>query len=573
MKACTRGAVTVLATLSLPLISGCPILNCVSFGTSGEVTNLPIDDGLDGASFVAGSSLSSSTTDNFSGSGQCTGCHSNLTDAAGNDVSIGSHWRSTMMANAAVDPLFLAVVEDEIDHFPNLRGVIEETCATCHMPMARTQALADGTPVAMFGDGFLNTSHNLHGVARDGVSCTVCHQIQDVNLGESESFSGGYVIDSVTAKPDRVNYGPFTDPEQSAMRTAAQFTPVYGAHIEQSSLCATCHTLFTPTLDEAGNVVGTFPELMTFFEWQHSQYGPGRALARSCQQCHMPEAVGDVIISTFPPNLTPRSPFVRHFFVGGNTFMLKLLRGNIDELGLTASSDDFRDTIVRTFDMLRDNIGLNIVGADIIHGVLVVRVQVTSNAGHKFPTGFPSRRAWVHLKVTDDAGQTVFESGAPQADGSIAGNDADADASVFEPHYDFIDDPEQVQIYEPILRDTNGNPTYVLLRAAGYAKDNRLPPPGFDKATADENIAIHGLATADANFVGGSDEVSYWISLDTCAPSYTVTARLLFQSVSYRYVAQVRLTDGPQVRRYGEMHDAADKAPAVIEALQTTVRR
>ena len=59
-------------------------------------------------------------------------------------------------------------------------------------------------------------------------------------------------------------------------------------------------------------------------------------------------------------------------------------------------------------------------------------------AGHKFPIGLPSRRAWLHVAVSDTGGDIIFESGRPLEDGSIDGNDADINLADFEPHYDVI---------------------------------------------------------------------------------------------------------------------------------------
>ena len=42
---------------------------------------------------------------------------------------------------------------------------------------------------------------------------------------------------------------------------------------------------------------------------------------------------------------------------------------------------------------------------------LVVRMRVHNNSGHKRPTSCPSRRAYLHLTVVDQKGNTVFESG------------------------------------------------------------------------------------------------------------------------------------------------------------------
>jgi len=63
----------------------------------------------------AATALTTFVTDDFSGSGICASCHSGLTDEMGNDVSNNAHWRSTMMANAAKDPLWQAKISSEVD--------------------------------------------------------------------------------------------------------------------------------------------------------------------------------------------------------------------------------------------------------------------------------------------------------------------------------------------------------------------------------------------------------------------------------------------------------------------------
>ncbi len=80
----------------------------------------------------------------FSASGACAVCHSQMVDESGTDVSIDTFWRSTMMANAARDPYWRASVQEEILSYPDYQAVIEDTCATCHMPMARFTAAAAG---------------------------------------------------------------------------------------------------------------------------------------------------------------------------------------------------------------------------------------------------------------------------------------------------------------------------------------------------------------------------------------------------------------------------------------------
>src|SRR6478736_1170285 len=55
--------------------------------------------------------------DLFTHSDNCIACHNNLASSSGEDVSIGTMWRATMMANSARDPYWQASVRREtLDH-------------------------------------------------------------------------------------------------------------------------------------------------------------------------------------------------------------------------------------------------------------------------------------------------------------------------------------------------------------------------------------------------------------------------------------------------------------------------
>ncbi len=526
--------------------------------------------------------LSMFDTENFVGSGRCAVCHEMLEDGAGNDMSISNHWRSTMMANAARDPLWQAKVASEVARNPALKEVIEKKCATCHMPMAYTQASAGGGKTAVFGDqGLLRDGAGLHQAAMDGVSCSLCHQIQEKGLGTTESFSGKFTVDTSLKGAERVIFGPYKDPVERPMVTSVGFTPKYGPQTNDSALCATCHTLFTPYVDAQGNVVGEFPEQTPYLEWLHSSFrvdepkeigdeGPGKL----CQECHMPHSPeGDVVIARYaPPEVKTKDHFSRHFFVGGNAFMVNLMADNSAELGLTAPTGKLEDTAARTLDLLgKESALLTIHELSLSGDRLAVGVGIESLVGHKFPTGFPSRRTWLHLKVTDGAGNLVFESGRPLADGRVEGDDADRPGA-YEPHYQVITGPDQVQIYEAVMGNTDGEVTHTLLRAARYLKDNRLLPRGFDKETAGAEIAVYGGARGDGDFVGGSDRVRYEIDSSGHAAPLRVEAALLYASVSSSFASDLA-SDGnlAEVAKFGRMYDRADKTPAVVAALQATV--
>ncbi|MCL7454569.1 MAG: cytochrome c family protein, partial [Anaerolineae bacterium] len=397
--------------------------------------------------------LSAFETADFSGPGTCTMCHEGLSDEAGVDVSLTTDWRSTMMANAAKDPVWQAKMSSEVARLPALQAVIENKCVSCHMPMARTQAEVEGQAVAALGGGFFDPAHPLHESAIEGVSCTLCHQVTDVSLGTMESFTGGYSVDTATEPPNRQAFGPYEQPFGQPMQMHTGFDPVYGAHTDAAELCATCHNLYTPYVDAQGNVLGEFPEQTPYTEWQNSTYGG----AMPCQGCHMPKAKGGVVISQMPGRLGPRQPFYQHWFVGGNALMLRILAGWGGELRVTADPAHFDTTEARVIDQVSQRTArLTVKSLGLEDGVLTASLEIAALTGHKFPTSFPSRRAWLHVTVADAGGNVIWESGARNVDGTISGNAADSDPTAFEPHYDVITQADQVQIYEPIMGDNEG---------------------------------------------------------------------------------------------------------------------
>ena len=155
--------------------------------------------------------------------------------------------------------------------------------------------------------------------------------------------------------------------------------------------------------------------------------------------------------------------------------------------------------------------------------------------------------------MVDAAGKIIFESGRPEANGSIQGNAADTDPAAYEPHYDVITAADQVQIYEPIMGDTEGKVTYTLLRAAAYLKDNRLLPAGADKAGLPPEIAVQGGAVDDPNFVGGGDQITYRVDVSSAQGPFTVQAELLYQPLAYRFVQDMLADSGESGQAFGEL--------------------
>ncbi|MGD2155198.1 MAG: hypothetical protein PVG79_18170, partial [Gemmatimonadales bacterium] len=499
-------------------------------------------------------------TELFVTADRCIACHSGLTAPSGEDVSIGFNWRSSMMANSARDPYWQAAVRREVLDHPQARAAIEDKCATCHMPMARFGAAAAGGE----GEVFVHLGGPPAGgpatpLARDGASCTTCHQIRSDNFGQPESFTGGFIVDTAQPPGEREIYGPFEvdSGRVTIMRSAAGYIPRQGAHVQEAELCATCHTLYTHALDAAGQVVGELPEQVPYLEWAHSEYRG----SRSCQDCHMPQVADSVPVSSVLGE--PRPEFSRHVFRGGNFFMLGLLNKYRAAQSVTALPVELDASVARTVEHLGSLTAVLWLDSLTVSGSqLQVDVAIENLAGHKLPSAYPSRRAWLHLIVRDAAGAAVFESGALRRDGSIAGNDNDADAGSYEPHYTRIERSDQVQIYEPIMVDAEGRVTTGLLFGVRYVKDNRLLPRGFDKATAEHDIAVQGRAADDADFQGGGDRVRYRIDLTGVEGPVTVIAELWYQPIGYRWAHNLEAQPALETQRFVGYYEATAASSA-----------
>ena len=163
----------------------------------------------------------------------------------------------------------------------------------------------------------------------------------------------------------------------------------------------------------------------------------------------------------------------------------------------------------------------------------------------------------------------VFSSGEITDSGLIRGNDNDADATRFEPHYAEIRTEDQVQIYEPVLRDPDGNVTTGLLRASAYVKDNRLLPRGFDKATAAPDIAVFGAAREDADFTDEGDRVRYVVDAAGRVGPFQIDVDLRYQPIGFRWAQNLKSYDAAETQRFVSWFDAMSTGSSVVLARST----
>jgi hypothetical protein len=499
-------------------------------------------------------------------------CHNGVSTPSGEDVSFGTLWRPSMMAHSARDPYWHAGVRREVTDHPRAQAAIENECSRCHMPMAHVQTHALGLQQSVFA----NLAAPGTGVAADplaveGVSCSLCHQIKDEALGSKASFTGGFVIDMVTPVEFRQVFGPYeVDRGRTAvMRSATGLLPTAATHIQQSEVCATCHTLYTHSLNAAGEAIAEFPEQMPYQEWLHSEYRG----AQSCQSCHMPVVAQPAPVASVLGE--PREGLSRHDFRGANFLMLGLLNRYRSDLGVVARPAELDAAATRAKAFLQSSSAtVAVEHAGIEQGRLIADVVVRNLAGHKLPTAYPSRRVWLRVTLHDSEGRLVFSSGGVEPTGAIAGNDNDQDATRYEPHYREIHSPGEVQIYEAIMGSETGAVTTGLLSAVTYLKDNRVLPRGFEKATAPADVAVHGDAIGDADFRAGEDRVRYSIDTAGTRGPLTLEVQLWYQSIAYRWAQNLKAYGAAEPQRFVAYYEqVAPESALMLTRVARTVER
>ena len=260
------------------------------------------------------------------------------------------------------------------------------------------------------------------------------------------------------------------------MKSVTGFVQAEAPHIRQSELCASCHTLITQAFGPNGEVIGSLPEQMNYQEWQHSAFNKEE---RSCQSCHMPAAPGPVRASSVlgdardtdgparvrrwervhGPDAEPVPHRARRH---GAALRARGHRPSHDPSA--AAGHGYARRLHAGTD--RERTALQRRRPEPDRPQVPDRLPVPSHVAARHR----ARRAR-HARSSNLAPSTRT--------GAIRGNDNDADPKRFEPHYEEITRPDQVQIYEPILGDRTGVPTTGLLTATQYLKDNRLLPRGL----------------------------------------------------------------------------------------------
>ncbi|MDB6026647.1 MAG: hypothetical protein JWM68_2870 [Verrucomicrobiales bacterium] len=526
------------------------------------------------------------------------------------NVSEWSEWNGSLMSQSGRDPVFLAQLEAERTMRPGYKDYISDFCFSCHGAMGQRQLHLDHAAQYFTPEVILSTPSSTNAdpklakygaLARDGVSCTICHRITPDKLGTDDSFNAQFAVGA----PHEI-FGPFSDNSDTnnpikkwAMEKGLGITPGEGKAIGKSALCGSCHTVLPDIMPTNPGIAPAHPnpkqfqkshEQTTYMEWVNSRYSDEPAAtptSRSCIDCHMPDHIGsptnklsvqiaNVEDGDFPNlatrasdtniTLSARSPFRRHTLTGINLFTMAMFQQFGALLGQTPFDPYITIPPSRFFPMDRhelatseaaklaqeQTVALNMDPLSEKDGKLSIHVGVTNLAGHSFPSGVGFRRAFLQLNVRDATGQLLWSSGRVSTNGVLVDPQGAPLKSEFaenwqdlQPNYDVITRQDQVQVYEERFLDDREKLTTSFLSLWKEIKRNRLLPLGWTPegkyAEHTRPVELGGKPVTNPKNIG-VDLVRYEIPLDQIPAWETVEAAVYYQALPPYYL-QERLSN------------------------------
>lgn len=377
--------------------------------------------------------------------------------------------------------------------------------------------------------------------------CSTCHDVSNPALANL-AFEGTPPGDGVTILPTE---------ELSAY---AYY------HVER-----TFSEFMLSAYGQQGGAAGIGPFDPAVFETSY----PNNYIAK-CQDCHMRDVVGrgcnknDAPIRPTESIEHPNSGVPLHDMSGGNAWVSYVLASAIPgSPNYDATNDQLlhQGPAVLTLDLSQ---GLGVDPLALLEGVTHTQAMLTSAAAiedlayehstglltfrlqnqtaHKLISGFPEgRRMFVSIQAY--AGGNLVYALNPYDDtaGTLKGLDYPYLTDTLPlpapllPHETHLD--ELIYEVHPSSSLTLEPHTFHFVLADGRYKDNRIPPPGFDIASAPDRLSEpvwEGAAAPDyftpQEYLGGYDAVSLTLPPD----ADTIQVRLYYQTTSREYVEFLR---------------------------------
>ena len=318
-------------------------------------------------------------------------------------------WRQALHSNSFRTPFY----RQSVNILIRTKGVeFSRHCDSCHNPIAVVSG-------ALTPDAHVDRSFD-----QDGVTCTVCHSIQQL---KSTSGNGGYVMgvpavmvdENGRRIPGQVPYGDILEhPERHSKAVMQSFyrTPEF---------CAACHKANLPAPLNNYKFIRAFT---TYDEWQNSKFSQRSPLNFysadyvTCQNCHMHREA-----ATLPDYGAKAGTFASHRWTAGNTAVpfyygfdeqlqktIEFLKSgrylNVDIFALKKAGND---NLIAPLGSLP----FQLLPKEVVQAYIVVQ---NKNIGHSLiPEVRDLYEAWVEVVVKDAFGKEIYHSGFLKPDGML----------------------------------------------------------------------------------------------------------------------------------------------------------
>lgn len=354
---------------------------------------IPQDSYADFSKFTrlgATSSKDAYHSEDFTNSTRCKSCHGDIFKQWAN-----SNHKHMVGSNPYYMLMETLAGEDMGEDF-------RKWCMGCHNPsgvlvgLDKTTHLMQGNIVEneiydseakLLQDSF-HARNNLR--IEEGVSCVLCHQIDEVSSKGNASFRVNLDRKKYFFEDSNFMAGKFLSDRLINANPKVHKQSYSKEFYKDSKYCASCH-------DEQHPFNG-IDVVSTYKEWEKSSYNnpSDKTKHKSCIDCHMSSATAEGIkpqSGTSTDGGVFKKDLKTHYFAGSNYFLAGLKDATTKE---------------QIINLLKTSASLDV---DINGSTLNVGVT-NSGAGHHLPTGVADfRELWLDVELRDASGNVVLSSG------------------------------------------------------------------------------------------------------------------------------------------------------------------
>ena len=320
-----------------------------------------------------------------------------------------AQWRQALHSNSFRTPFY----RNSVNILIRTKGIeFSRHCESCH------------NPIALLSGGITQDSHIDRRFDREGVTCSVCHSIQQL---KSTSGNGGYVMGLPSVMLDeKGNRIPGKVPYEEIMRhTDRHARAVMQDFYRTPQFCASCHKANLPDQLNDFKFVSAFS---AFDDWQNSKFSHQNPLTfytgdfKTCQTCHMARS-----LAVLPDYGAKKGTFASHSWAAGNTavpYYMKLSEQMDKTVKFLQSGDYLNVDIfgIKKADSEKliaplGSVPFHIDDKDVLDVYVVIQ---NKNIGHSLiPEVRDLYQAWVEFEVKDASGKDVYHSGFLKPNGEL----------------------------------------------------------------------------------------------------------------------------------------------------------